>query len=362
MIDGTELQLIGIERRDRLLRVCGYAAVTAFCAVSFGANVQYGLSLGRTPIDKTTYAAASVAVDIFKMAAPLLVLSLRGQRQYILATAGFVLWLGCVAWSMTSAVGFVLSTRGEVIAEHAAKTATRHGWEAKVERDETELATLGRYRPSAVIEAELASAAMPLHIWRRSRQCSDMTLAESRSACAPVLGLRKELAAAEAAERLEAQLVAGRVELATAPVAGSVADPQAGALARLLGLDETRPKAQSVPFHVFSLRFGKRKRNHSRTRKFIREAISGRFHMLAPESVLAWIVIGAIAGWLAGLLIKGYGFGLIGNIVIGILGAGIAGILAPRLGLYTASTGGNIVAATVGALILLFLIGLVRRT
>ena len=43
--------------------------------------------------------------------------------------------------------------------------------------------------------------------------------------------------------------------------------------------------------------------------------------MLAPESVLAWIVIGAIAGWLAGLLVKGYGFGLIGNIVIGILGA-----------------------------------------
>ena len=119
MTNGTEPQLIGVERRDRLLRVCGYAAVTAFCAVSFGANLQYGLSLGKTPIDKTTYAAASVAADIFKMAAPLLMLSLRGQRQYILATAGLVFWLGCVAWSMTSAVGFVLSTRGEVIADHA---------------------------------------------------------------------------------------------------------------------------------------------------------------------------------------------------------------------------------------------------
>jgi len=83
--------------------------------------------------------------------------------------------------------------------------------------------------------------------------------------------------------------------------------------------------------------------------------------MLAPESIIAWVVIGAIAGWLAGVMAKGYGFGLIGNIVIGILGAGIAGILAPALGLYTQSTGGNIVAATVGALILLFLIGLVRR-
>ena len=61
--------------------------------------------------------------------------------------------------------------------------------------------------------------------------------------------------------------------------------------------------------------------------------------MLAPESVVAWIIIGGIAGWLAGVLIKGYGFGIVGNIIIGILGAGIAGILAPRLGLYTESTG-----------------------
>jgi len=84
--------------------------------------------------------------------------------------------------------------------------------------------------------------------------------------------------------------------------------------------------------------------------------------MLAPESILAWIIIGAIAGWLAGLLVKGYGFGLLGNIIIGILGAGIAGLLAPRIGLYTESTGGNIVAALLGALILLSLVGLVRRT
>jgi uncharacterized membrane protein YeaQ/YmgE (transglycosylase-associated protein family) len=60
--------------------------------------------------------------------------------------------------------------------------------------------------------------------------------------------------------------------------------------------------------------------------------------------------------------VKGYGFGLIGNIVVGILGAGIAGLLAPRPGLYTESFGANIVASLLGALILLFLVGLVRRT
>src|SRR4051812_13115768 len=83
--------------------------------------------------------------------------------------------------------------------------------------------------------------------------------------------------------------------------------------------------------------------------------------MLEPQSLIAWIVIGAIAGWLAGLLVKGYGFGLIGNIVIGIVGAAVAGFLASYLHLYTESTIGNIVAATIGAIILLLLVGVVRR-
>ena len=88
---------------------------------------------------------------------------------------------------------------------------------------------------------------------------------------------------------------------------------------------------------------------------------------------LAPVIVPITLAILIGLfLVQRRGTGFIGGIcgpimlgwfiVIGILGAGIAGILAPRLGLYTASTGGNIVAATLGALILLFLIGLVRRT
>jgi uncharacterized membrane protein YeaQ/YmgE (transglycosylase-associated protein family) len=83
--------------------------------------------------------------------------------------------------------------------------------------------------------------------------------------------------------------------------------------------------------------------------------------MLAPESILVWIIIGAVAGWLAGLLVKGYGFGFISNTLIGILGAGIAGLLAPTLGLHTESVGGNIVASLLGALVLLLLVGIVRR-
>ena len=58
------------------------------------------------------------------------------------------------------------------------------------------------------------------------------------------------------------------------------------------------------------------------------------------RSLIIWLIVGAIAGWLAGLIVKGYGFGLIGNIVVGIIGAVIAGWLLPRLGI---SLGGTIV-------------------
>jgi uncharacterized membrane protein YeaQ/YmgE (transglycosylase-associated protein family) len=80
------------------------------------------------------------------------------------------------------------------------------------------------------------------------------------------------------------------------------------------------------------------------------------------ETLIIWLIVGAVAGWLAGLIVKGYGFGLIGNIVVGIVGAFIAGYLLPRLGI---AIGGGIVAAiinaVIGAVILLVIIGLFRR-
>ncbi|MBA1142619.1 GlsB/YeaQ/YmgE family stress response membrane protein [Mesorhizobium neociceri] len=80
------------------------------------------------------------------------------------------------------------------------------------------------------------------------------------------------------------------------------------------------------------------------------------------ESLLIFLIIGAIAGWLAGLIVSGFGFGLIGNIVVGIIGAFIAGWLFPRLGF---AIGGGILAAiinaTIGAVILLVLVKVLKR-
>lgn len=78
-------------------------------------------------------------------------------------------------------------------------------------------------------------------------------------------------------------------------------------------------------------------------------------------SLIILLIIGAIAGWLAGQIVKGYGFGLIGNIVVGVIGAYIGQWLFPALGMWGADLLGLIISATLGAIILLILIGLLRR-
>jgi uncharacterized membrane protein YeaQ/YmgE (transglycosylase-associated protein family) len=80
------------------------------------------------------------------------------------------------------------------------------------------------------------------------------------------------------------------------------------------------------------------------------------------EPILILLVIGAVAGFLAGVIVEGYGFGLIGNVVVGIVGAVLGGWLLPQLGLYPGGNlTGQIVSATAGAVVLLLLISFVRR-
>ena len=78
--------------------------------------------------------------------------------------------------------------------------------------------------------------------------------------------------------------------------------------------------------------------------------------------IIAALIIGGIAGWLAGLIVRGAGFGLIGNIVIGIIGALVAGWLLPQLGVSLGSgTARDIINATIGAVIILVILSLIKR-
>jgi uncharacterized membrane protein YeaQ/YmgE (transglycosylase-associated protein family) len=76
--------------------------------------------------------------------------------------------------------------------------------------------------------------------------------------------------------------------------------------------------------------------------------------------IIAAIVVGALAGWLAGELIKGRGFGLIVNIIVGILGSLVGQLLLSPLGLDADNFLGNILVATFGAVVLLTIINLFK--
>ena len=83
---------------------------------------------------------------------------------------------------------------------------------------------------------------------------------------------------------------------------------------------------------------------------------------MGPQSIIVWLIVGAIAGWLAGMVVKGGGFGLIGDIVVGIIGAVIAGYLLPALGIHLGvGIIASIIDAFIGAVILLIVLRLIKQ-
>ena len=80
------------------------------------------------------------------------------------------------------------------------------------------------------------------------------------------------------------------------------------------------------------------------------------------QTLLIWIIVGAVAGWLAGLVVRGFGFGLVGKIIVGILGAILAGWLFGAVG-FTFFPGilNAILTAFIGAVILLLIVRVIKR-
>jgi uncharacterized membrane protein YeaQ/YmgE (transglycosylase-associated protein family) len=82
---------------------------------------------------------------------------------------------------------------------------------------------------------------------------------------------------------------------------------------------------------------------------------------LSGESLFVIVLVGLVAGWLAGQIVRGTGFGLIGDLIIGIVGAFIGDWLLPQLGIYIGvGIVGAIINATIGAILLLLVMRLVR--
>ena len=79
------------------------------------------------------------------------------------------------------------------------------------------------------------------------------------------------------------------------------------------------------------------------------------------QSLIIFLVIGAVAGWIAGMLMRGGGFGVLGNIVVGVIGALIGGFLFSLLGISAGGLIGSLVTAVAGAAVLLLIVGVLKK-
>jgi uncharacterized membrane protein YeaQ/YmgE (transglycosylase-associated protein family) len=76
------------------------------------------------------------------------------------------------------------------------------------------------------------------------------------------------------------------------------------------------------------------------------------FFIAGPRSLIAWLLIGLVAGWLAGKVSRGRGFGCIANVILGLVGAVLGGWIFTRLGIFGGGFLYGLAAATLGAVIL----------
>ncbi len=206
-----------------------------FAVVSGLFNASYAARFGQDASERMTWVAASILITCFVTGLPVAIEVLRARVPH-LAAAARLLWVAGVLFSFVAAMGYAAATRGQVTAEADTRLKDRAGIERAIARSETELAALPQHRPARAVEADLhlAEAAVG-RAYGWSKECRKIKDRWQRRACRPVLELRRELAVAEEAQRIEDRLAALRQQLDGLAVVGVSANPQADVLSWLGG-------------------------------------------------------------------------------------------------------------------------------
>lgn len=224
------------------LRLAVALAALVFIAVSAAMNALFLSSLGRTLAEAVLLSCVSIAADVMKAVLPILLARALLLRAHVQTAIAGTMLCAVVMLSLASGSGFVATMRG---AAHAANT-TLSDKLAAATRDlsetDTRMVGLQSARPTAVIEAELAAAAVDRR-WTASISCT--VPANARQFCADVSRFRVELAAAVERDALglQRQKLRSAIAALTDAGAGRDDDPQAGALAGLLGIERTNLRA-----------------------------------------------------------------------------------------------------------------------
>ncbi len=218
--------------------VVGCIAALIMLCVSAAMNWQYGYSLGETEFNAHVLGAASIAADCLKALLPFFIFAAWRHRNWSQALGGTALWVVCILYALTSAIGFASLNRSDTTGTRAMQTANYEDLREQLTRVGDQQKWLEKHRSVGMVEAEI-DAAKQNYRWTSSEGCSNATVTLSREFCESFHKLQAELAAAKKDETLQARADDIRSKLSgmNGSAAAKVADPQATMIAKISGFD-----------------------------------------------------------------------------------------------------------------------------
>jgi hypothetical protein len=227
------------------LGTVGVIAASVLLLVSAAMNWHFGFSLGKTELESHILGAGSVGADVLKALIPFLVLWAFKHRSWVQAFAGILVWTICTTYSMTSSLGFAAHNRADTVGERQI-AATQYGdLRSQLKQVNAKLGWIPQHRSVAEVDADI-NAILDKRIKKgrdRGKTIGQVTKNftntswYSRHYGEQVLNLRKELAIAKNAEKLEAQKATLSAKLENTSTKSVItADPQAAILTQITGL------------------------------------------------------------------------------------------------------------------------------
>jgi hypothetical protein len=219
----------------------GVFASLILLGVSAAMNYQFGFSLGKTPFDSHILGAASIAADVMKALMPFFIFSAWRQRNYPQAMGAAAVWVVCIVYAMTSALGFTALNRSDTSGLRAIQHEKYEDLRAEVTRINQQQSWVEKHRPTGTVQADI-DAAKQTYRWTSSEGCTNATVDKSRDFCENYHKLVAEQEIAKKADALDARLAEVQAKLAavTSGQVAKVADPQAEILSSIFGLDISR--------------------------------------------------------------------------------------------------------------------------
>ncbi len=219
--------------------LCIATAAALFVSLSATMNALFLSSLGRSALEAGILAALSVAADLTKAVLPVVVVRAIVLRAWW-QVAGASSMLGIViALSLTSGVGFAALTRGAVTAARQSDADARSSTLHQVRDLDARLDQLPHGRTVGVLDVEIARMMLDRR-WTSSNSCATGAAVAVRQYCAEVLRLKSERAAAHDRSALMTERAALVAQLAGISYGAGESDPQAAAVADVLGIDKSR--------------------------------------------------------------------------------------------------------------------------